>query len=177
MDLGSFCIRLSTGGHPTDTTWLRSFQETNEEITASSCQRGSCATVWWRRQWRICLQCRRPKFPWRREWQSTPVFLLEKSHGLRSLAGYTPWSLKESDLTEWLSQSHIHIHGCKRSSFMLSLNSSPFLRTSHSSSARIKLRPIGEANPEWKEWDYHTSHITTVFIPKIRNRSPLPESP
>jgi len=29
--------------------------------------------------------------PWRRKWQPTPVFLLGKSHGQRSLAGYSPW--------------------------------------------------------------------------------------
>ena len=29
--------------------------------------------------------------PWRRKWHPTPVFLLEKSHGWRSLAGYSPW--------------------------------------------------------------------------------------
>ena len=28
---------------------------------------------------------------WRREWQSTPVFLPGESHGQRSLAGYSPW--------------------------------------------------------------------------------------
>ena len=28
--------------------------------------------------------------PWRREWQSTPVFLPGKSHGQRSLMGYSP---------------------------------------------------------------------------------------
>jgi len=28
------------------------------------------------------------KFPWSRKWQHTPVFLPEKSHGERSLAGY-----------------------------------------------------------------------------------------
>ena len=27
------------------------------------------------------------KFPWRRKWQPTPVFLPGKSHGQRSLAG------------------------------------------------------------------------------------------
>ena len=27
---------------------------------------------------------------WRRKWQPTPVFLPEESHGLRSLAGYSP---------------------------------------------------------------------------------------
>ena len=29
------------------------------------------------------------KFPWRREWPPTPVFLPGKSHGQRSLAGYS----------------------------------------------------------------------------------------
>ena len=36
----------------------------------------------------------------RRKWQSTPVFLLDKSHGWRSLVGYSPWGCKESDTTE-----------------------------------------------------------------------------
>ena len=28
---------------------------------------------------------------WRRKWQPTPVFLPGKSHGQRSLEGYSPW--------------------------------------------------------------------------------------
>ena len=40
------------------------------------------------------------KIPWRREWQPTPVFLPGKSHGQRSLAGYSPWGHKELDMTE-----------------------------------------------------------------------------
>ena len=46
---------------------------------------------------------------WRSKWQPTPVFLPGKSHGQRSLAGYSPWhSLchKGSDTTELLSNSH-----------------------------------------------------------------------
>ena len=35
-------------------------------------------------------------------WQPTPVFLPGKSHGRRSLVGYSPWGCKESDTTEWL---------------------------------------------------------------------------
>ena len=31
------------------------------------------------------------KIPWRRKWQSTPVFLPGEFHGLRSLEGYRPW--------------------------------------------------------------------------------------
>ena len=38
--------------------------------------------------------------PWRRKWQPTPVFLPRKSHGQRSLVGYSPWGHKESDTTE-----------------------------------------------------------------------------
>ena len=35
-----------------------------------------------------------------KEWQPTPVFFLGKSHGQRSLMGYSPWDHKESDRTE-----------------------------------------------------------------------------
>ena len=51
----------------------------------------------------------RPKFdcwvrqiPWRRKWQPTPVLLLGKFHGWRSLVGYSPWGHKELDMTEQL---------------------------------------------------------------------------
>ena len=59
-------------------------------------------------------QCRRPKrcgfdsqvrkIPWCRKWYPTLVFLLGKFHGQRSLAGYSPWGHKDSDMTE-----HTHI--------------------------------------------------------------------
>ena len=39
------------------------------------------------------------KIPWRRAWQPTPVFLAGESYGQRSLAGYSPWGHKESDMT------------------------------------------------------------------------------
>ena len=39
----------------------------------------------------------------RREWPPTPVLLPWKSHGQRSLVGYSPWGPKESDITEQLS--------------------------------------------------------------------------
>ena len=35
------------------------------------------------------------RFPWRRKWQPTPVFLLGKSHEHRSLVGYSPWDHKD----------------------------------------------------------------------------------
>ena len=46
--------------------------------------------------------------PWRREWMPTPVFLPGKSHGLKSLTGYSPWGHKESDTTERLTHTPQH---------------------------------------------------------------------
>ena len=43
------------------------------------------------------------KIPWSRKWQPTPVFLPGESRGRRSLAGYSPWGHRESDMTERLS--------------------------------------------------------------------------
>ena len=60
------------------------------------------------------IQCGRPgfnpwvgKIPWRRKWQSTPVLLPGKSHGQRSLVGYSPWGRKELDTTEWLNWTEL----------------------------------------------------------------------
>ena len=46
-------------------------------------------------------------FP-RRKWQPTPVLLPAKSHGPRSLVGYSPWGRKESDMTEQLHFTFNH---------------------------------------------------------------------
>ena len=69
-------------------------------------------------RWHPACQCRRlrrkgfnpwvGKIPWRRKSQPTPVFLSEKSHGQRSLAGYSPWGHKESDTTEHACILHIY---------------------------------------------------------------------
>ena len=56
-----------------------------------------------------CRRCKRRRFdpwvrkiPWRKAWQSTPVFLLGKSRGQRSLAGCSPWRHRESTgLSNW----------------------------------------------------------------------------
>ena len=50
------------------------------------------------------------KIPWRRKWQPTPVFLLGKSHGQRSLVGYSPWGHKKigHDLATKKQQNEWH---------------------------------------------------------------------
>ena len=49
--------------------------------------------------WMDPIQCRK------RQWHPTPVLLLGKSHGRRSLVGCSPWGREESDTTERL---HFH---------------------------------------------------------------------
>ena len=59
---------------------------------------GRVGLPWWLRWVRVCLQCGRPEFnpwvgkiPWRRKWQTTPVFLtwkipwIEEPGGLQSM--------------------------------------------------------------------------------------------
>ena len=60
-----------------------------------------CRLLWWLGGKDYACQCRRrgfdllvTKISCRRKWQPTPVFLLGKSHGQRSLVGYSPWSHK-----------------------------------------------------------------------------------
>ena len=66
------------------------------------------------------IQCRFDpwvrKIPWSRKWQPTPVFLHEKPHGQRSLAGYSPSSHKESDMAE-----HTHTHAQRKKGFPLTI--------------------------------------------------------
>ena len=66
---------------------------------------------WWLSSKESTCRCRRRtkhgfdpwvgKIPWRRKCQPAPVFLPGKFHGQRSLA--SPWSHKESDMTDLLS--------------------------------------------------------------------------
>ena len=58
---------------------------------------------WWLSGKESACQYRRHKFdpcvrkiPWRRKWQPIPLFLPVKSHGQRSLVGYSPWGHKRT---------------------------------------------------------------------------------
>ena len=69
-----------------------------------------------------CRRLRRHKFNpwvgkicWRKKWQPTAAFLPGKSHGQRSLTGYSPWGCKELDTTESVctcahARTHTHTH-------------------------------------------------------------------
>ena len=52
--------------------------------------------------------------PWRGKWQPSPVHLPGKSHGWRSLVGYSPWVCKELDTTERLLFTHFILFHWRR---------------------------------------------------------------
>ena len=54
---------------------------------------------------------------WRRKWQPTPIFLPGKSHGQKSLVGYSPQGRRESG-----TSARICIRGCPKHNISKSLN-------------------------------------------------------
>ena len=79
----------------------------------STDERWECAGVWvwlyWSRDLLCDLEDDRKLHDlyadvWK--WQTTPVFLPGESHRQRSLVGYSPWSHKDSDMTEVM---HEHV--------------------------------------------------------------------
>jgi len=74
------------------------------------CLAASLASPRWFSGKEHACKCRRHKrcgfkpwvgtIPWRRAWQSVPVFLLGETHEQRSLVGYVHGGLKELNVTE-----------------------------------------------------------------------------
>ena len=64
--------------------------------------KASLILLWWRCRFNPWVG----KIPWRREWQPSPVFLPEESHGQRSLVSYIVHrGHKELDTTEQLTHT------------------------------------------------------------------------
>ena len=83
--------------------WCHKESDMTEQLNWTELNRG--LPRWFSGEESAC-QCRRHgfdpwvrKIPWRRTWQLTPVFLPGKSHGQRSLEGYSPWGGKELERT------------------------------------------------------------------------------
>ena len=71
---------------------------------------GVCSTVSSQRQSRTEAVLA-GRIPWRRAWQPSPVFLPGKSHGQRSLVGYSVWCWKEPAMRLTLSRFFRWIKG------------------------------------------------------------------
>ena len=139
---------------------------------------------WWLSGKKSACQCRSHrghefnpwvrKIPWKMKWQPNPVFLPEKSHGQRSLAGYSPGVHKKSDITE---------HACCRvqwgSAGLGSRLWVGFRSVSYTSS--VWRRPPGYVPSWWKckeESQSHagTSETSTCVICRLTFHWPKPMS-
>ena len=64
----------------------------------------------WRRYKKFRFHCWVRKIPWSRKWQPTPLFSPVKSHGQKSLVGYSPWNCKEQDMIEQRAKLNRYKH-------------------------------------------------------------------
>ena len=94
------------------------------------------------------------KIPWRIQWQPTPVFLPRESHGQRSLASYSAWGCKETDMTEHIyTYTHTHTHTHTHTApFTTYINDSGFNGNNETLHSTELLRTF------WK-------HVTCLVIP------------
>ena len=96
------------------------------------------------------------KTPWRREWQPVPVFLSGEVHGQRILAGYSPWSCKESDTTE-----RRHFHFCTSHP----ISSAHILCLSTACVLLPPLQPGLQFHNVWLSCPLNTEHLQTCPAP------------
>ena len=94
-----FCMENPTNGG----AWWATVDWVSKSRTQLSNEHTRCFTLfsglpWWLSGKEFSCQCRRHrldlwvrKIPWWRKRQLTPAFLSGKSHGQRSLMGYSPW--------------------------------------------------------------------------------------
>ena len=103
------------------------------------------------------------KAPWSRRWHHTPVLLPGKFHGHSSLAGYSLWGCKESDMTAWLS-THTQIMDVRAKTVRL-LEQSVWV-------IQCFLKYIPKATKEVNKWDYvkiETSMLQTKLSRKWKD--------
>ena len=84
------------------------------------------------------LDPRVEKIPWSRKWQPTPVFLPGKSHGHRSLVGYSPWGHKRAGHdSETKQQQEAMCKSSRGSISSTTLGISSFYNFSHSNEYQL----------------------------------------
>ena len=104
-------------------------------------------------------QCRRHRFkpwireiPWRRKRKPTPVFLPGQSQGQRSLAGYSPWDHKESDMTKRTSM-YVHPQNFQFTSlYPLGTQNAPSQRCPCRSPQNSPLNMKYIMSHSWRDW-------------------------
>ena len=101
---------------------------------------------WWLSGKDSVCKCRRHglnlwvgKIPWRKKCQPTSVFLSGKSHGQRSLAGYSPWGHKKSQI------------GLSKLLFIANI-CAILKKKKKSRTVRKKIKPEVNRDRKWRIW-------------------------
>ena len=126
-------------------------------------------------------RCRRLRFdpwvgkvPWGRAWQATPLFLPGESHGWRSLAGYSLWGPKESDMVEW---AHMHEYqgACVFQRKLQVLISFPLNSLTHSSlTACVRAQSLSRVQLFATPWTVAYQATLSMGFPRQESWSGLP---
>ena len=149
-------IRQQGSRRGTHQLWCILLEEENPRLTSPHTHWRERDSVWyntrimvvllltyclWLRQWRIHLQCRRPgfhpwvgKIPWRRAWQSTPVFL----------PGESPWTEDPGRLQSMELQRVGHDLVTKHSLVLLNTAHPPIMMWEQSNTSNHLWRSMGE---------------------------------
>ena len=95
------------------------------------------------------------KIPWRRKWQSTPVFLPGKCHGQRTLVSYSPQGSQKS-------QTWLGMHACRRiSEIKTKLHSSITLTVTLESAHLLSAYPF---QSQHSFPSYYTPKVSDLII-------------
>ena len=115
--------------------------------------------------------------PWSRKWKLTPMFLPVKFHGQRSLAGYSPWGCRESDMTQHLFPSLLgqrDVQVCEQLNHFLTFFSqtricSPLLTPKASSllGHRFPSLPPLRRPARWQDWSACSLHSEDSSGPRL----------
>ena len=102
------------------------------------------------RKTRFCPWIR--KIHWRRKWQLAPVFLPGKSHGQRSLAGYSPWGRRVR--CNW---AHTHAQSEHQKYFC------ELKKTRYPKLSNVALFFVWEDARVWAHWN-HSFHMHLSYL-------------
>ena len=113
--------------------------------------------------WGKFTECLCPCSAMSNSWPPTPIFMLGKAHGWRSLVGYNPWGRKELDTTErlhftsvssvpcsWIEQPSLQSSPLKSRNFIPSTNFT-LNRDRTRTQTQMHIFFLGQL-PDWPQW-------------------------
>ena len=108
------------------------------------------------------------KIPWRRKWQPIPVFLPGKSHGWRSLSGYSPWGPKSWTRLSDFTSLHFFWCLCQKLSLSLLYFNKTLLHKSSDQSSLVSGPGLNSSPPEAKKPSIFHGSATTFHWERLR---------